>query len=172
MSSSQIQEIAANVSSYEPISQDFFTLRGSGDSSLHSDDRENRDISIDNEMITLVERNFQLGEGLTLAGEEAVNMSLYYALENGMMTQDAFADMEFTVFEITEEAVDVLDVGIDTQPSVVGYVVLAIDKNDESHHEHVEEDGLEEMRNKYSFSAVIDGQGVCSVSSSVNYSFR
>jgi hypothetical protein len=82
-----------------------------------------------------------------------------------MLMTDDLEDWEFFVFEITEEKVDVLEVGIDTQPTTVSYMVMAYNPNDESSYEYVVEDGIEEFRTKNCFTAIIDSEGVCSVSS-------
>ena len=51
--------------------------------------------------------------------------------------------MGFYVYELIEETVDVLEIGIDSSPIVAGYYVLAFNPNDENAREYVVENGME-----------------------------
>ena len=132
--------------------------------SIESKQVAKKDALLVDDILMLVDRELNLDKKLSLAEEQVVNLSLCYALENDMLITDDLKDWKFSVSEIVEEKVDVLEIGIDAKPTVVGYMVMAYDPNDESSYECVIEDGLEELRIKNCFSAMIDGSGVCSVS--------
>lgn len=51
--------------------------------------------------------------------------------------------MGFYVYELIEETVDVLEIGIDSSPIIAGYYVLAFNPNDENAREYVVENGME-----------------------------
>lgn len=56
--------------------------------------------------------------------------------------------MGFYVYELIEETVDVLEIGIDSSPIIAGYYVLAFNPNDENAREYVVENGMEVLHIK------------------------
>jgi len=147
LSSSQIQAIINNVENTEDTTRD----------ALHVDDT-----------LMFIEHELKLDKMTSLSNEQIIDVSLHYALGTDFTIADALSAWEFFVYEIVEERVDVLEEGIDAQPTIVGYMVMAIDPNDESNHEYVKENGVEELRVKNCFTAMIDGNGVCSASFKAN----
>ena len=89
-------------------------------------------------------------------------------MANGVVAENAFLDWDFYVYELIEETVDVLEIGIDSSPIIAGYYVLAFNPNDENAREYVVENGMEVLHIKNCFAAIIDANGVCSISSILN----
>ena len=89
-------------------------------------------------------------------------------MANGVVAENAFLDWDFYVYELIEETVDVLEIGMDSSPTITGYYVLAFNPNDENAREYVIENGREVLHTKNCFSAIIDANGVCSISSKLN----
>lgn len=56
--------------------------------------------------------------------------------------------MGFYVYELIEETIDVLEIGIDSSPIIAGYYVLAFNPNDEKAREYVVENGMEVLHIK------------------------
>ena len=64
-------------------------------------------------------------------------------MANGVVAGNAFLDWDFYVYELIEETVDVLEIGIDSSPIIAGYYVLAFNPNDENAREYVVENSME-----------------------------
>lgn len=69
-------------------------------------------------------------------------------MANGMVAENAFLDWDFYVYELIEETIDVLEIGIDSSPIIAGYYVLAFNPNDEKAREYVVENGMEVLHIK------------------------
>jgi len=139
-----------------------------GDINYLIEDKLDGDVFIGEETMTLIVQPINLNNTLSLTNEQVIESSLSFALTNRMITADALADWKFSVYELIEENIDVLEIGIDTQPTVVGYYVIAFSPNDEKTHEYIEEDGIKVLSIKNCFTAIIDGDGVCSVTTRLN----
>lgn len=136
----------------------------------HMKDSLNRDVFIRGDTVTLMVQpiDLDLKKELSLTDEQAIRVALSFALANGMVAENAFLDWDFYVYELIEETVDVLEIGIDRYPIIAGYYVLAFNPNDENAREYVVENGMEVLHIKNCFAAIIDANGVCSISSKLN----
>lgn len=69
-------------------------------------------------------------------------------MANGVVAENAFLDWDVYVYELIEETIDVLEIGIDSSPIIAGYYVLAFNPNDEKAREYVVENGMEVLHIK------------------------